>query len=28
VEDTKLELNIIDGLIVQVGKRKFVKIKL
>jgi tyrosyl-tRNA synthetase len=28
VEDTKLQLNIIDGLIVQVGKRKFVKIKL
>ncbi|OAS86859.1 tyrosine--tRNA ligase [Metabacillus litoralis] len=28
VEDTKLQITIIDCLIVQVGKRKFVKIKL
>lgn len=28
VEDTKFQVNIIDKLIVQVGKRKFVKIKI
>ncbi|MGJ9385707.1 tyrosine--tRNA ligase [Salipaludibacillus sp. CF4.18] len=28
IEDTKLQLTMIDDLIVQVGKRKFVKIKL
>lgn len=28
VEDTQLQLNITDGLIIQVGKRKFVKIKM
>ncbi|MFS0883190.1 tyrosine--tRNA ligase [Bacillus sp. 7586-K] len=28
VEDTKFQVNIIDELIVQVGKRKFVKIKI
>ncbi|PWW28882.1 tyrosyl-tRNA synthetase [Cytobacillus oceanisediminis] len=27
VEDTKLQVSITDGLIIQVGKRKFVKIK-
>jgi tyrosyl-tRNA synthetase len=27
VEDTKLQISITDGLIIQVGKRKFVKIK-